>query len=92
MRRLKILSLAHDNRSVQGESEINQLATYFYKNLFGPSLESSILLANFYMNELGEEDRALLTRLSSLEEIKNVVFSLKHNSAPDPDGIPSQLF
>jgi hypothetical protein len=27
-----------------------------------------------------------------LEEIKEVVFSLKHNSAPGPDGFPSEFF
>jgi hypothetical protein len=44
------------------------------------------------MNVLDEDSRDLLTRLFSFEEIKNVVFSLKHNSAPGSDGIPSQFF
>jgi hypothetical protein len=35
--------------------------------------------------------RALLMRPFSLEEIKNVVFSLKHNTAPSPDGMPSKF-
>jgi hypothetical protein len=43
------------------------------------------------MDELGEEDRALLTRPFSLEEIKDVVFSLKHNTTPGPDGMPSEF-
>lgn len=57
-----------------------------------PSQDSSISLANFHMDELGEEDRALLTMSFSLEDIKNVVFSLKYNIAPGPDGMPSEFF
>jgi hypothetical protein len=91
-RKLRILTLSHEDRSVQGETEINQLATFLYKKLFGPSHDSSISLVNFHMDELGEEDRALLTMPFSLEEIKNVVFSLKHNIAPGPDGMPSWFF
>ena len=36
-RKLRIMTLSHEDRSVQGENEINQLATSFYKNLFWPS-------------------------------------------------------
>jgi hypothetical protein len=44
------------------------------------------------MNRLSEEDRILLTAPFTIEEIKLVVFSLKHNSAPGPDGIPAEFF
>jgi hypothetical protein len=44
------------------------------------------------MKVLDKENRDLLMRPFSFEEIKIVVFSLKHNSAPGPDGIPSEFF
>jgi hypothetical protein len=44
------------------------------------------------MKQLDEDDKDLLTSPFSLEEIKEVVFSLKHNSAPGPDGFPSEFF
>jgi hypothetical protein len=68
------------------------VATAFYKDLFGPSTLSSIKMSNFHMNRLSDEDRALLTVSFSIEEIKMVVFSLKHNSAPGPDGFPVDFF
>jgi hypothetical protein len=68
------------------------VATDFYKELFGPSSVSSINMSNFHMNSLSEDDRTLLTAPFSSEEIKLVVFSLKHNSAPGPDGIPAEFF
>jgi hypothetical protein len=44
------------------------------------------------MKQLEEGDRNLLTSPFSLEEIRDVVFALKHNSAPGPDGFPSEFF
>jgi hypothetical protein len=49
-------------------------------------------MSNFHMNSLSEDDRTLLTAPFSSEEIKLVVFSLKHNSAPGPDGILAEFF
>jgi hypothetical protein len=91
-RKLKIMTLTHEDKVAQDENEINQLATSFYKNLFGPSQETSISLINLNMKVLDDDNRDLLTRPLSIEEIKAVVFSLKHNSAPRPDGIPSEFF
>lgn len=44
------------------------------------------------MTQLREEDRLLLTSPFSLEEVKEVVSSLKHNSAPGPDGLSAEFF
>jgi hypothetical protein len=91
-RRVNILSLVHEENIVSADDDINKVATDFYKDLFGPSPMSSINMSNFHMNSLSEEDRILLTAPFSIEEIKLVVFSLKHNSAPGPDGIPAEFF
>jgi hypothetical protein len=91
-RRVKILSLVHEENIVSADDDINKVATNFYKDLFGPSPASSINMSNFHMNRLSEEDRILLTAPFTIEEIKLVVFSLKHNSAPGPDGIPAEFF
>jgi hypothetical protein len=91
-RKLKILTLSHGDILAHDDHGINQLATSFYKDMSGPSQESSISLANLDMKQLEEGDRNLLTSPFSLEEIRDVVFALKHNSAPGPDGFPSEFF
>jgi hypothetical protein len=91
-RKLEILTLSHGDNMAQDENGINQLATSFYKNLFVPSQDSSISLDNLYMKRLDDDDIEFLTSPFSMEEVKDVVFSLKHNSAPGPDGFPSEFF
>jgi hypothetical protein len=91
-RKVKILSLVHEENIVVNDNDINKVATAFYKDLFGHSVLSSINMSNLHMNKLSDEDCALLTVPFSIEEIKKVVFGLKHNSAPSPDGFIGDFF
>jgi hypothetical protein len=91
-RRVKILSLVHEDVTVVDDNGINKVATAFYKEIFGPSASSNINMANLHMNKLNDEDQALLTAPFGVDEIKNVVFDLKHNSAPGLDGLLAEFF
>jgi hypothetical protein len=91
-RRVKILSLLHEGASVDDATGINKITTSFYKELFGPSVSSSINLTNLTMNQLSNVDRSFLTAPFCINEIKKVMLDLKHNSAPDPDGFPAEFF
>jgi hypothetical protein len=91
-RRLRILSLIQDNELIQGDGEINAVATSLYKNLFSYLESSHISMRNVEMNNLGDEDRTFLTSPFSAKEVKNDILSLKHNSAPGPDGILPEFF
>jgi hypothetical protein len=44
------------------------------------------------MQMLDDFDRNWLTRPFDMEEIREVVFSMKHNRAPGPDNIPTEFF
>jgi hypothetical protein len=88
-RGVKTLSLVHEEGTVVDDNGINKVATAFYKELFGPSASSNINMTNLHMNKLNDDDRVLLTGPFVVEEIKKVVFGLKHNSAPGPDGFPA---
>ncbi|KAL5656856.1 hypothetical protein ACJX0J_030019 [Zea mays] len=53
----KIHALYDNDRLVENEEEINKLATDFYKNLFGPSNNSTIHMNDMNMKKLSAEDR-----------------------------------
>jgi hypothetical protein len=91
-RRMKIHSLVHNDQVVFEKEEINLIATNFYKDLFGPPSGTHTNMDNFVMDRLNEDDRVKLTSPLSLEELKKVVFYLKHNSAPVPYGLPTEFF
>jgi hypothetical protein len=91
-RKLKIMTLTHEDKVAQEEDEINHLATSFYQNLFGHSQESSMSLSHLNMKMLDDTDKDYLTRPFDMEEIREVVFSMKHNRAPGPDSIPVEFF
>jgi hypothetical protein len=74
-RRVKIPFLIHEGVSVTDSED-----------LFGPSVLSSINISNLNMNQLSDNERSFLTAPFSINEIKKVIFEMKHNSAPGPDG------
>jgi hypothetical protein len=80
----------HEGASVN-DVGINKIASSYYKDLFGPSVFSSINVTNLTMNQLSNIGRSLLTAPFCINEIKKVVFEMKHNSAPSPDGFPAEL-
>jgi hypothetical protein len=63
---------------------INKIATSYYKDLFCHSVISNINMSHCNMNQLSDADRSFLMAPFSVEEIKKVIFEMKHNSAPGP--------
>lgn len=91
-RRNKILQLQQEEGLIQGDKDILAYATNFYKELFGPVDLLPISLSQAVDCVLDDQDREMLNRDFSLEEIKNVVFSMAHNKASGPDGFPIEFY
>jgi hypothetical protein len=91
-RRIRIHSLLQNGSIVGGETELNKVATDYYKELFGPSNISHIRMGSLNMSQLDENDREFLISPFSYDEIKLVIHSLKHNSAPGPVVLPTEFF
>jgi hypothetical protein len=77
-RKSKIFRLCQDEGVIEGDKNILIYATCFYKKIFGPVELLPVSMDVPLSNDLDEEDKLLLTRPFSLEEIKDAVFSMKH--------------
>jgi hypothetical protein len=75
-----------------GDADIIEHATDYYKGLFGEAPDTDLRLEGLDENQLNEEDRAELTKSFDLEEIRDVVFDLKHNKAAGLDGHPVEFY
>jgi hypothetical protein len=84
--------LQNNGEEIYGERDLIKHVTDFYKQLFGPSTVSSLNLNGIDCKQLTEEDRQELTKTFNLEEIKRVVFDMKHNKAAGPDGFPAKFY
>jgi hypothetical protein len=92
MRRLKIMSLKDNDQDIQGDKEINEIATNFHKNLFGQPEASHISMGGLEMDWFDEGDKPFLISHFSLKVIKEATLSLKHNSAPGLDGMSDVFY
>lgn len=91
-RKSRSFSLSQDEGLIEGQAELLRYITAFYKDLFGHSKLNNIKLDMGGATKITEEDAALLIKPFSLEEVKKVVFDLKQNKAPGPDGFPGDFY
>jgi hypothetical protein len=85
-------SPTQNGSQIQDEKEMNLVTSDPDKRLFSPSFPSIISMNDLEMVQLEEGDRGLHTSSFEEGEVKEVVFSLKHNSAPGPNGLPAQFY
>jgi hypothetical protein len=87
------ISVLHRNREeIMGDVDLIKHVTEFYKQLFGPSLFTSLRMDGVVCNQLSEEDIQSLIRPFCLEEIKETIDELKHDKAAGPDGFPAEFY
>ena len=91
-RRGKIFRLCQDGEFVEGDDNILNFATSFYKELFGPVRLMLATLSRPLDKDLEDSDRDKLVEKFTLNEIKEVVFSMKHNRAPAQTASLSNFF
>lgn len=94
-RKNTIFSLVGDDGVIEGDEEIREHATQFYKSLFGsPDKPNTHLNPNCWdgNEKVDSFENEQLVRPFTEEEIKKVVMSLEKNTAPGPDHIPAEFF
>lgn len=91
-RRNKIHSLDQEEGKIEGDKNLMEYITRFYKELFGPPDNSSVSLEVEHAKKISQEHRDKLIDKFSLEEIKHVVFNMAHNKSPGPDGFTVEFY
>ena len=80
---------------VEDTWKILDLATNYYKELYGKSTNSDIKLNQDCWTsgeKVSQDECEKLCRKFDLEEVKHVVFDIEKNTAPGPDHMPAEFF
>jgi mannosylglycoprotein endo-beta-mannosidase len=94
-RKNSILHFEDDGEKIEGDENLLQHATSYYKELFGLGNGNAFPLDADLWGEgekVTEEDNHLLTLPFYEEEIKKALFQMEHNKAAGPDAIPIEFY
>lgn len=90
-----ISTLSDGNSTAKCQSEIEDLANSFYKNLYSAKSDNNKDFSEFFdlinIPQISEDDRNKMDASISLEELLATIKSCK-DSAPGPDGIQYSLY
>jgi hypothetical protein len=94
-RKTRFFQLQDDDRIIEGEKELSEYVTNYYKNVFTSPLDNSFTLDEARLDGISqvfEEENNLRIRPFSEEEVREAVFQIEHNKAPGPDGFPAEFY
>ena len=91
-RKTSIIRLMQDEGVIEGQQQLMNYITDFYKGLFGRPDNSTISLNGDGITKLSEADGEILTRNFSLKELEEAVFGMAANKASGPDGFNVEFY
>jgi len=94
-RKTRIFQLEDGDSIISGDAQIKGHITDYYKNLFGPSENSLIMLDETQTDDIpqvSDLENEYLTAAFSQEEVRTAIFQMEHNKAPGPDGFPPEFY
>jgi hypothetical protein len=94
-RKSHIFQLEDGDRIIKGEDPLKSYIVDYYKNLFGPSDSGMFSLDEDNRDDITQispEDNEKLVAMFTEQDVKEVVFKMKHNIAPGPDGFPAEFY
>jgi hypothetical protein len=94
-RKTRFFHLEQDEGIVEGEEQLNRYITNYYKSLFGRSEVGGLSLNESLVEDIPQitsaESEMLMANFSE-KEVREVIFQMKHNKAPGPDGFPAEFY
>ena len=80
---------------IDGDAQLKQHITNYYKNLFGPPDNSNMKLDEHLVQDIpqvSELKNEYLTDVFTESEVRAAIFQMEHNKAPGPDGFPPKFY
>ena len=94
-RKKLIRSLDHEGGKIEGQTNLKNYITEFYKGLFGDPLDNNISLDEEIIQDITQvspSENEFLTAPFTIEEVKEAIFQMEKNKAPGPDGFPAEFY
>ena len=94
-RKNTIFSIQKNGVEIEETEKILELATDYYKELFGRSAKSDVKLNQecWTLDEnVSQAEREALCKKFEMEEVKQAIFYMEKNTAPGPDHMPIEFF
>jgi hypothetical protein len=91
----RIFSLDHENGKIEGQVNLKNYITEFYKGLFGEPEENSFSLdldTTEDIAQVSQEENNFLLAPFTGDKIKKAISETEHNKAPEPDGFPAEFY
>jgi len=79
---------------IEGQQNLKEYITKFYKDLFGPPEDNHFSLNNRRddIPQVSQPENEFLTAPFTEKEIREAIFSMEHNKALGPDGFPIEFY
>lgn len=94
-RKSRIFQLRHEDQVIEGDAELKKHITYYYKGLFGPPDNSDISLDSSLIQDIpqvSDDENIFLTSMFLDNGIRDAIFQMEHNKAPEPDGFLAEFY
>jgi hypothetical protein len=90
-----LVSLKQNDVIIQGNDNLLQHATNYYKNIFGPTVGNLIPFDPNMWNpheKLTLDENLEICKTFFMEDVKSALDSMAKNKAPGPDNIPVEFY
>jgi hypothetical protein len=87
--------LEDGSRTIFGDGNLKRYITTYYKNLFGPSEQSTATLDESQREDIPQVslvENEILTQQFHKSEVRAAIFQMEHNKAPGPDGFLAEFY
>ena len=93
-RKTRIFRLEQDEGIIEGDENLANYITKYYKGLFGQHQENNFSLVESITEDtpqVTEQENEILIADFMEREVSDAIFQMKHNKTPGPDGFPGVL-